>query len=130
MRLTEAVTAAVADPADPAAVLALAYAERIDENIHVRLPIDNALRTLHEACTALDNPEAALAALTKVTAALSAVTVLGDLGPKLLTTLDALTLTPKAKAAITGGLDNAGRPASPLDALRERHDNRRLRAAG
>jgi hypothetical protein len=133
MTLTEAVTEAVSDPADPAATLALAYADAIDQATHVPLGLADALDTLAAAAAAVDiadGSDDATRAHRKVAAALSAVTVLGDLGPRLLAALDALTLTPKARAALSRKLDDAARPASPLDALRDRHDSRHLRAAG
>jgi hypothetical protein len=45
--------------------------------------------------------------------------LLGELGPKLLVCLDALLLTPKARAAVKA-VTNAGPTASPLDELRAR----------
>ena len=104
MRLTDVVATAVADKRAPAAVLALAYAEQIDEATHTSLGLAKALRTVEAAvATAVDADLAlhagALDAYHKVAAAVSAVTVASDLGPKLLAALDALLLTPKARAA-------------------------------
>lgn len=130
MNLTEAVTTAVTDAGgvdQPAAVLALAYAARIDEATHISLPMAKALHEVRNACH-VSQVDGAVDALAKVTAELSAVTVLADLGPKLLAALDALTLTPKAYAAIRDKLGNQP-PTSPLDKLRDRHGNRHLRAA-
>lgn len=134
MRLADAVATAVADQRAPAAALALAYAEQIDQATHVSLGLAKALRTVESAvATAVDaDPEVyatAHDAFDKIAAALSAVTVASDLGPKLLAALDALTLTPKAQAAAKQAVHNAT-PANPLQGLRERHDGRHLRAVG
>lgn len=134
MRLTDAVTASVADEGAPAAVLALTYAASIDEATHLPLGHATALRLIEAAVTtaAAADPLAyagAHAAFDKVAAALSAATVASDLGPKLLAALDALLLTPKARAAVGAAMGNAA-PASPLQRLRDRHDSRHLRSAG
>lgn len=134
MRLTDAVTASVADEGAPAAVLALTYAASIDEATHLPLGLADALRLIEAAVTtaAASDPLAyagAHVAFDKVAAALSAVTVASDLGPKLLAALDALLLTPKARAAVGAAMGNAA-PASPLQRLRDRHDSRHLRPAG
>lgn len=124
--LSQAVRGALEDEtrSTPAAELALVYAARIDEAAHVRLPLDKALRTLRNVC----GSEEDFAALDKVTAALSAVTVAGDLGPKLLATLDALLLTPKAGAALERKLPTTdGKPANPLHGLRDELQERRDR---
>jgi hypothetical protein len=134
MRLADVVATAVADQRAPAAALALAYAEQIDESTHVTLGHVKALRLVAAAvdeAVKLD-PLAyadARAAFDKVAAALSAVTVASDLGPKLLAALDALLLTPKARAA-AGQAVAAAAPAGPLGRLRDRHDGRHLRAVG
>jgi hypothetical protein len=133
VRLTEAVTGAVADPAAPTAVLALTYAASIDEATHAPLGLAEALERLSVAAGIADEQMGGDAlgdsygrAFRKVAAALSAVSVASDLGPKLLDTLDALLITPKARAAIG---DAVTPPAdSPLDRLRGNHDNRRLRS--
>lgn len=133
MRLADVVATAVADQQrNPAAALALAYAEQIDQATHVTLPVAKSLRTIEAAiATAVDaDPElnaGAQDAYDKVAAALSAVTVASDLGPKLLAALDALLLTPKARAAAGAAVAGAT-PASPLQSLRDRHDGRHLRA--
>lgn len=126
MRLTDVVATAVADKRAPAAVLALAYAEQIDEATHTSLGLAKALRTVEAAvATAVDADLAlhagALDAYHKVAAAVSAVTVASDLGPKLLAALDALLLTPKARAA-AGQAVAAAAPTSPLGALRAEED--------
>ena|SRR5581483_1709605 len=127
--------------ATPAACLALVYAKQIDEVTHVRATLDKALRTLRAACEAYEDGDegadgpSALDAYAKVSAALCAVTVAADLGPKLLAALDALLLTPKARAAIDAKTPGAAAaPANPLDALRAEQDElkarRDRRAAG
>lgn len=135
MRLAESVDAALPGSTEPAAVLALAYADAIDEASHVPLALAEALDLLRTAAAITDAGEEdggdrASRAFRQVEAAVATVTVLDKLGPKLLAALDALLVTPKAKAAITGRLESAGQPDSPLDELRNRHDSRRLRAAG
>lgn len=134
MRLTEAVTEAVADASDPAAVLALTYAASIDEATHAPLGLAEALASLAVAAEIADEERSADArgdsyvrAFRKVAAALSAVSVASDLGPKLLVTLDALVLTPKARAAVGAAIPTA-EAVSPLQRLRERHDGRQLRS--
>lgn len=132
MRLADVVATAVADRTAPAAALALAYAEQIDESTHVSLGLAAALDQLRLAAQladeAADPPtDESTRAYRKVAAALSAVTVASDLGPKLLTALDALLLTPKARAAAGQAVGDAT-PASPLAKLRARHDGRRLRS--
>lgn len=129
MRLADAVATAVADQRAPAAALALAYAEQIDQATHVSLGLAAALTDVERAVmVAIESGDLdALPAFRKVAAALSAVTVASDLGPKLLAALDALLLTPKARAAVAGQVPVAT-PAGPLQRLRERHDGRHLRA--
>lgn len=109
----------------PTAKLALLYAARIDEASHLPLTLDRALRTIRGDLESAD----ALDALDKVSAALSAVTVASDLGPKLLAALDALLLTPKAQAAGAGRPESpaASPPANPLQALRDQLTERRDR---
>lgn len=138
MRLTEAVAEAVTeDTSDPTAVLALTYAASIDEATHLPLGLADALALLATAAMIADERGGDLdehpvsgdtytRAARKVAAALSAVTVASDLGPKLLATLDALLLTPKARAAVGAALPAPA--ASPLQRLRERHDGRQLRS--
>lgn len=116
--------------ATPAAQLAILYATRIDASDHMPLVLAKALRTIRGACLASADAYAALDALDKVDAALSAVSVAGELGPKLLATLDALLLTPKAQAGADRP-DPTGKPAEPTnplqqlrDELQERRDRR------
>lgn len=133
MRLTEAVADAVADVDQPAAVLALQYADAIDQATHVPLALADALETLARAAEladGVDESDDASRAHRKVAAALATATILERLGPKLLTTLDTLLVTPRARAAVAHRLPGTAAPASPLDALRERHGTRGLRAAG
>ena len=55
----------------------------------------------------------------KITAALAAHTVASDLGPKLLATLEALLLSPRARAAAKKAVTPDDKPATPLDELRQ-----------
>lgn len=131
MRLADVVSRAVSDRAEPAAALAEVYAERIDESGHVGVALTNALAELRraalladESCTDGRADQSASKAYDKVAAALSAVTVAAELGPKLLAALDALLLTPKARAAAGEAVKGAAgaKPANPMDALRARED--------
>lgn len=139
MRLADVVATAVADQRAPAAALAMTYAEQIDESGHVGLALAAALDQLRLAAQIADESSTAdkiddtnMRAFRKVAAALSAVTVTSDLGPKLLAALDALLLTPKARAGV--GQQLAATPAgSPLGALRAEEDElagRRARRTG
>ena len=135
MLLTESVEAALPNATDPAALLALNYADAIDQATHVPLGLEEALDELRLAAMLADEAsesgdDRATQAFRKVAAAVSVATILDKLGPKFLASLDALLLTPKAKAAISGRMNDAARPASPLDAMRENHDSRHLRSAG
>lgn len=132
MRLTDVVAAAVTDQRAPAAALALVYAEQIDQATHVTSALAAALDTLRAAADLADEAtelgdDAHAKAYRKVAAALGAVTVAGDLGPKLLGALDAMLLTPRARANAGQAVANAA-AASPLSTLRSRHDGRGLRA--
>lgn len=132
MRLTDVVATSVADQRAPAAALALVYAEQIDESSHVTTALADALDRLRFAAQLADaadeeGGDTNVRAFRKVAAALSAVTVASDLGPKLLAALDALLLTPKARAA-AGQAVAATAPTSPLGRLRDRHAGRNLRA--
>lgn len=138
MRLADVVTTAVADKRAPAAALAIAYAERIDESSHVALGLAAALDQLRLAAQIADESGSAdkiddtnMRAFRKVSAALSAVTVASDLGPKLLAALDALLLTPKARAGVGDALPgSAASAAGGLAGLRAEEDEltRRRRA--
>jgi hypothetical protein len=131
--LTEAVTKALTDLEQPAAVLALQYAEAIDQATHVPLALADALAALARAAELADDAaesDDAGRAYRKVAAAVATATILERLGPKLLVTLDTLLVTPRARAALAHRLGAGAQPASPLDALRDRHGTRKLRAAG
>lgn len=142
MRLTRAVTDALTDRTDPAAVLALAYAKTIDQAMYLPPTLAAALETLRRAVAAADveNDDAkASRALELVTNALTAATILERFGPKLLSALDVLLITPKALAGL--GVPPAEPPApapaaepvagvTTLDGIRSRHGTRGERAAG
>lgn len=122
-RLTDIVSAAVADPRDPAAALALTYARQIDTATHVPFGLTAALDQLRRAAEQADaHDDKHTRAFRKVAATLSAVTVTSDLGPKLLAALDALLLTPKARATVDKALDKITHADSPLAALRTEED--------
>lgn len=137
MRLVKAVTQAVDDETEPAAVLALAYARSIDRATHVPATLADALDTLRRAAAAADTADEtgdAGRAYRHVASVISAAAVLGSLGPKLLAALDTLLVTPKALVAVTGRMKPAAaEPAGdvdPLDELRTRRGTRSARAAG
>ena len=140
MRLADVVATAAKDVNAPAAALAIAYAERIDESGHVGVALAAALDQLRVAAQIADESGEAdrvddtnMRAWRKVSAALSAVTVASDLGPKLLAALDALLLTPKARASVGQQLAGATPAGSPLGALRAEEDelaSRRARRTG
>lgn len=66
-----------------------------------------------------------------ITAALAQHSVASDLGPKLLAALDALLLSPRARAAAQKGMKQSGKPgASRLDELRERRARKHGAPAG
>lgn len=141
MRLADVVATAVADERAPAAALAIAYAERIDESSHVTNALADALDRLRLAAQLADESGSAdkiddtnMKAFRKVAAALSAVTVASDLGPKLLAALDALLLTPKARAGVGDALPGpAASAAGGLAGLRAEEDelaSRRARRTG
>lgn len=136
MRLADVVATAVPDKAAPAAALAIAYAERIDESGHTGLALAVALDQLRLAAELADKTyedDANMRAFRKVGAALSAVTVIAELGPKLLATLDALVLTPKARAEVSKVLTPPTPASSPIAALRAEEDelaSRRARRSG
>lgn len=125
-RLADVVAAATADERAPAAALAMVYAEQIDECGHVTAAMATALDTLQRAAELADaeaDKPAAVAAYRKVAAAVSAVTVAAELGPKLLAALDALLLTPKALAAVGQAIPPVASPANPLAAMRAAEDD-------
>lgn len=119
----------------PPAVLALVYAQRIDEATHLPLALQRALQAVRDGLAGDGDTAAALTALDKLTAALSAVTVAAELGPKLLAALDALLLTPKARATLEGRVpilppaapSTPDKAANPLHALRAERDELQAR---
>lgn len=128
MRLTDVVATAVTDERAPAAALALVYAESIDEATHVPLGLADALDKLRRAAEIANesaddgkSSDEHVKAYRKVAAAVSAVSVASDLGPKLLAALDSLLLTPKARAA-AGQAVASTTPASPVQQLRAEED--------
>ena len=60
-----------------------------------------------------------------IVVALSAHTVASDLGPKLLAALEALVLSPRARAAAKKAVSDARPAGSPLDQIAERRARRR-----
>lgn len=111
--LTAALKAAGQDPTDGAAVaLARRYAAHLDR-----------AEQLAEELAGLraedDDQAKVLAALR---ARVDALTVAGDLGPKLLAALTALKLTPAARSAVVAGKEvTRDRPVNPVARLRAVH---------
>lgn len=126
VRLADIVATTVIDERDPTAALAIAYATRIDECAHARLALADALDQLRDAAKLADDAELTgtpnMKAFRKVAAAVSAVTVLTELGPKLLATLDALEVTPKARAERDKGKTTPAATSSPIAAIRAKED--------
>ena len=89
--------------------LALSYARAIDTAASIAAELDT--------FPAIDD-EDALLRLSKLAAKVHEQTVLSDLGPKLLVTLDALGATPKARAAQRGGVVSGGGKLAALRAAR------------
>lgn len=136
MRLSDVVATAAKDTSQPAVALAMAYAERIDESGHTGLALAAALDELERAARLADESstedrvnDTAMRAWRKVAAALSAVTVAAELGPKLLAALDAALLTPKARAAIADKLPAAPATTGGLAGLRAEEDELGVRRA-
>lgn len=101
--------------------LALGYAGLIDDAAGAAR-YTKALAAIRRACRAACDPDVD-DAFDKVCDALSAHSVASDLGPKLLSALDALGLTAKARHA--GGKEGSGaEPADPIDELRARRAQR------
>jgi len=115
-----AIKAQPGDPADAATeALALHYAALID-NAAAGKKYAAALAWLRRAEQLTDEEQHA----DTIRAALAAHSVASDLGPKLLATLDALKLTPRARATKEGG--SGARPVkSALDELAGRRAARR-----
>lgn len=119
--VTEALAARTASGADPRDVageaLALAYARLIDEPAPAGKYAD-AVEWLREFARESGQRDVQRHVKT-IVIALAEHTVMSDLGPKLQSTLDAMKLTPKARAQ---GKGTADAPASPertrLDELR------------
>jgi hypothetical protein len=103
--------------------LALVYAGLIDAPAPAA-KYTKPLALIRRACGAYDDPDA-MDAYRAIRDALGAHSVASDLGPKLLTTLDALGLTPKARAANgKGASGDQPKPADPLDELERRRQQR------
>jgi hypothetical protein len=119
-----------ADPRDAGAeALARQYATLLDHAApakRYRRALEQLRRAVAGESLEEDEPWEALATVAE---ALSQHTVTSDLGPKLLTTLTALGLTPAARATRPEG----GRPqhdqSDPLDQLRRKHEERKLHVA-
>lgn len=100
--------------AEDAGAIALAkrYAREIDEAAVIRASLTKALRELEQLDQDLHDKFLTLAVQIEETA------VLGNLGPKLLATLEQLGATPAARAKLRGGGAPSGGP-SRLEAARQ-----------
>lgn len=108
---------------DKAAVqLARQYAELIDE----ATPASKYREPLMIITQALPRDPQIEAAVRKVVDALSAHSVMSDLGPKLLAVLTSLGMTPAGRKAKIGD-DGEQRPKGPADDLRTKREERQRR---
>ena len=111
--LRELETVGSAQPVDGGArELALTYAREIDGAELVHVSLAKVLREVYEVDVDLHDR------LVGQLARVERVHVVGLLGPKLLAALEALELSPRARAAIVRG--GRGHSTSPLDQLRAR----------
>jgi hypothetical protein len=114
--LEASLTTAPTLPRDVAAVeLARHYAGLIDEAVPLA-KYDEPLKALRRAVTECSDPNAGKH-LAKIEAALSAHSVMSDLGPKLLATLTALGMTAAGRSA-KGGAPDGPRVPDELAKLR------------
>ena len=119
----QAVKAGGVDPRDQAtAALAVGYARLID-NAAPAARYAAALRWL--AGVEIGDDPAAEGLREIIVVALSAHTVASDLGPKLLAALEALVLSPRARAAAKKAVSDAKPAGSPLDQIAERRARKR-----
>jgi hypothetical protein len=110
-------------PADKAALeLALAYARRIDAGADLEYRTGRLLDRVADLDAELAEDVDRLRAIT------SMASTTATFGPKLLTALDALALTPRARAAITKGVNGDKPAADPIDELRARRAARQHHA--
>lgn len=122
--LDEALANLTIEDRDRAAVqLAKHYATLIDESA----PASKYREPLLLISQALPRDEPIELAFRKITDALSAHSVMSDLGPKLLAVLNALGMTPAGRKAKIAD-DGVQRPKGPTDELRERREQRRRRS--
>lgn len=102
-------------PKDQAAgALAVTYAKAIDEANVVAASLTKVLREVAE----LDQDT--YDRLLPLAVRIERTHVLATLGPKLLATMDALLITPKARSALQKGVKDAGKRRNPLNELRAR----------
>lgn len=119
--IRQAVKAAGADDRDQAAVaLAIRYAQLID-NAAPAAKYGRALAWLAR----LDVAEEQEGLREIIAVALAAHTVASDLGPKLLSAIEALVLSPRARAAAKKAVSDVRPAGSPLDQIAERRARRR-----
>jgi hypothetical protein len=112
--VTDALTARPAEPCDSAtAELARTYAALIDD----AAPSAALAKAIDTISPHIPADPAAADAWRKITTALAEHSVASDLGPKLLAALDALQLTPRARAAAKKAVTPNDKPANSLDQL-------------
>jgi hypothetical protein len=108
-----AATGAGADHDRAALDLALSYARLIDD----AAPATALAKALDTVAPHIPADPATADAWRKITAALAEHSAASDLGPKLLAALDALLLTPRARAAAKKAVTGDQPSANPLDQL-------------
>lgn len=102
-------------PVDVAvAELAITYAKAIDQAEVVAASLAKVMREVAELDVDVYDKLLPLAVRIERTA------VLASLGPKLLAAMDALLITPKARASVRRGVKDAAKRANPLDQLMDR----------
>jgi hypothetical protein len=120
----QAVRAGGADKRDQAtAALAISYAQLID-NATASAKYARAVRWLER----LDVPEEQEHLREIIVVALAAHSVASDFGPKLLAALEALILSPRARAAAKKAVNDAKPAGSQIDQIAERRARRRTAA--
>lgn len=103
-----------------AAELAITYAKAIDAAGVIAVSMPEMLKMLDEVAGIDNEIHDRLTRLLPAAAQVEQAAVLASLGPKLLATMDALLITPKARAAVQRGVKDAAKRSNPLDALRAR----------
>lgn len=91
------------------------YAYQLDQVAIIRRAADKALKHAEES-----GDDALIEEVRALRAKVSEVGTVKEIGARMLTALDALLMTPKARAAALGKGDASDEPADPLDELNAR----------